>query len=225
MAFIYDGPTMRPFVSSAPTSSGTPVNIRVSPITYNDTKFWEQQIQPEIRQTPDRLDSNWNWPQLVTWLALSEALRFRKLVGYVALIQSATGLSVPAGMVLLSVGYPSLANPSQPSVFVWYLATAPSNALTRLQVARKPALLEVLVDVGMVESEARGYGGEIGLHAANHLNSPASMALYSAYQSRCGLTALPPTVKLPGIRRNDGRYFTASPAVAANRMTALDYLR
>jgi hypothetical protein len=199
--------------------------VRVARLTHEDALFWHQQVQPEIRNLQDRLDYHWNWPQLLAALAVFELLRRRELVGYAVLVENALGLAVPAGLVLLSVGYPALDSPSEDSVFVWYLTAAPSAALRFLEVANKPILLEILVDIGMVESEGRGYQGRIGLHAANRGNSPSSAALYSAYQGRCGLQPLPSSAKLPGVRSNDGRYFTATPNIASTRMAALDYLR
>jgi hypothetical protein len=216
---------VRPFMSHADSRTGVRVPIQIATLTYNDALFWQHEIQPDIRRLPDRLDNNWNWPQLMLWLSPIEFLRRRELVGYVVLVSNRLGMAVPAGLVLLSAGYPTLDAPNLPSVFVWYLATAPTAVLSRFDVPDKPLLLEVLVDVGMVESEARGYGGRIGLHAANRGNSPVSQALYSAYQARCGLMPLPATLNLPGIRRNDGRYFVASEVVAGNRMIALDSWR
>ena len=161
---------------------------------------------------------------MTPWLGLIELLKGREVVAYAVLIKGSQG-AVPAGLVLMSAGYPALDQPTHPSVFVWYLTSAPSQALAALGAKAKPPLLEVLLDIAMVESEARGYGGRIGLHAANDRNSAASRALYQSYLTRGGLTALSGGVALPGVRRNDGRYFVASPAVALARMTALDSYR
>lgn len=216
---------MRAFASRVLLPVGDYATIQVAALTYNDTLFWQQQIQPDIRKLPDRLDKDWHWPSLLLGLSAVELVRKRELVGYVVLVQNRVGQAVPAGLVLLSIGFPALDLPYEDSVFLWYLTTAPADTLIHLGVAAKPPLLEVLVDIGLVESEARGYHGRLGLHAANRGNSPASTALYNAYQRRCTLLPLASTVKLPGVRRNDGRYFVATPAIAAARMRALDYWR
>jgi hypothetical protein len=213
------------FVSHAPLRAGGVTPVQISPLTYNDTVFWHQQVQPDIHKLPDRLDEHWHWPSLLLGLSAVELLRQRQLVGYAALVQNNVGLAVPAGLVLLSIGFPALDEPNEDAVFLWYLTAAPTGTLTRLGVAAKPALLEVLVDIGIVESHARGYQGRLGLHAANRGNSPASTALYNSYHRRCGLQSVSSTIKLPGVRRNDGRYFVATPAIASARIQALDYLR
>ena len=195
--------------------------VRVVSLTYNDAKFWHQSFQPDIDRIRARLDYGWDWAHTPFWLSLVEALNRREMVGY-AIMMRGMRRAVPAGLLLLSVGYPALDEPGQRSVYLWYLATAPAKSLRRFGVMVKPPLLEALVDIGMVESEARGYGGRVYLHAANRGNSPASQSLYDAYGTRCGLNALPKNLRLPGIRRNDGRYFGASSMVATARMTALD---
>ena len=213
------------FSCSAALRPGGVTPIQISPLTYNDTVFWHQQVQPDIRKLPGRLDEHWHWPSLLLGLSAIELLRRRELIGYAALVQNRVGLAVPAGLVLLSIGFPALDEPIEDAVFLWYLTAAPTSTLTRLGVAAKPSLLEVLVDIGIVESDARGYQGRLGLHAANRGSSPASIALYNAYHQRCGLQPVPSTIKLPGVRRNDGRYFVATPGIASARMQALDYLR
>jgi hypothetical protein len=210
---------------TTPTVGLTPVQV-VS-LTYNDGNFWHQNIQPVIDNLPDRLDNGWNWAVMPFWLALVERLRGRELVGYAIMCPSGNGKGVPVGLALLSCGYPALDDPRHGSVYVWYVATAPAQALVQHGIAARPPLLEALVDIAMVESEARGFDGRIGLHAANRGNSPSSRKLHQAYRSRCGLIPVPPTAQLPGVRRgrNDGRYFYASPAVASARMAALDCFR
>src|SRR5665213_1121602 len=144
---------MRPFVSRVPAAGGGTLDVRIMSLTYNDAKFWHQAIQPVIDRIPERLDRGWNWAYTPFWLALIETLRRREMVGYVVMVQ-AWGRAVPLGMVLLSAGYPALAYPSLSSVYVWYLAAAPGGSLTPWGVMTRPYLLETLIDIGMVESEA-----------------------------------------------------------------------
>lgn len=214
---------MRPFLRCIQLQAQR-IDLAVVTLTRNRARLWHQYIQPHIASDQSRLDRKWHWPRMMPWLALIELLNRREVIAYAVVLPGSQN-AVPVGLALMSVGFPMLDQPSDSSVFLWYLTTAPAKALAGLGVAHKPPLLEVLLDIAMVESEAKGYGGRIGLHAANDGNSPASVALYEAYKTRCGLTALPANLSLPGVRRNDGRYFVASSAVAHSRMTALDSYR
>ncbi len=53
--------------------------------------------------------------------------------------------------MLLSIGFPALNEPNEDAVFLCYLTAAPTSTLTRLGIAAKPSMLEVLVDIGIVE--------------------------------------------------------------------------
>jgi hypothetical protein len=148
------------------------------------------------------------------------------MAGYAVQVQNIHGDAVPAGLVLLSQGYPALDDRREHSVFLWYLTAAPMEALQNLKVSVKPRLLETLVDIALVVSEAQGYSGKIGLHAADKAGNPAAQRLLESYQTRCGLLSLPPDAKMPSMaRRNDGRYFYTTPLVAQKLMAALDHLR
>ena len=52
-----------------------------------------------------------------------------------------------------------------------------------------------MVDIALVVSEAQGYSGKIGLHAADEAGNPAAQRLLESYQARCGLLSLPPDAK------------------------------
>ena len=115
------------FASRAPLPAGGFVPIKIAKLTYNDALVWHQQIQPDIRKLPDWLDDRWHWPSLLLTLSAVESLKGRELVGYVALIENSHGLDVPAGAVLLSVGFPALDQPHEKAVYLWYLTTAPTD--------------------------------------------------------------------------------------------------
>ena len=187
---------------------------------------WLQRIQPVIYKSPNRLDRKWPWSRMYRYLPLVERSRGRNMAGYAVQVQNAHGDAVPAGLVLLSLGYPALDDQQEQSVFLWYLTDAPIEALQDLKVSVKPRLLETLVDIALVVSEAQGYSGKIGLHAADEAGNPAAQRLLESYQTRCGLLSLPPDAKIPSlVRFNDGRYFYTTPLVAQKLMAALDYLR
>lgn len=216
---------MRPFVKRAPITDGfTP--IRIVNLSEQVLHNWLQKIQPVIRKLPNRLDRKWNWSRMYRYLPLVERSQGRNMAGYAVQVQNAHGDAVPAGLVLLSLGYPALDDQQEQSVFLWYLTAAPIEALQDLKVSVKPRLLETLVDIALVVSEAQGYSGKIGLHAAGKAGNPAAQSLLESYQTRCGLLSLPPDAKIPSpVRFNDGRYFYTTPLVAQKLMAALDYLR
>lgn len=147
-------------------------------------------------------------------------------MGYAVLTKNVFGDAVPVGLVLLSLGFPALDDHREKAVFLWYLTAAPMNALERNGVSVNPRLLEVLVDIALVVSETQGFGGRIGLHAADEDGNPASVKLFEAYKTRCRLLSLPKDANMPGIvRKNDGRYFYTTPLLARERMAALDDIR
>ena len=216
---------MRPFVKRAPITGGfTPVKIvnLSEQVLHN----WLQKIQPVICQSPNRLDRKWNWSRMYRYLPLFERSLARNMAGYAVQVPNAQGDAVPAGLVLLSLGYPALDNHQEQSVFLWYLTAAPIEALQALEVPVKPRLLKILVDIALVVSEAQGYSGKIGLHAADEAGNPAAQKLLESYRTRCSLLSWPPDARRPSMaRRNDGRYFYTTPLVAQQLMAALDYLR
>lgn len=217
---------VRTFVKRAPVAEAFTA-VHVVELSQEVYLYWHQQIEPVIRKLPTRLDRKWNWSPMYRYLPLAlEKMMGRDLPGYAVLVLNDDGDVVPAGLVLLSVGYPALDADRESSVFLWYLTSAPLEALQGLKVGSKPRLLEILVDIAFVVSEARGYHGRIGLHAEDEPGNPEAQKLLDRYQTRCGLLSLPPDASMRGLaRRNDGRYFYATPRVAQERMAALDYLR
>ncbi len=210
---------MRTFVKRAPVSEGfTPV--QVVDLSDQVLHIWDRRIQPVIRELPHRLDREWNWSKMYRYLPIGERIWGwgRGMAGYAVQVQNDYGDEVPAGLVLLSLGFPALDDNREKSVFLWYLAAAPTKALRDLGVSAKPKLLEILVDIALVVSKTQGYGGKIGLRAANE----GGKKLLEEYQTRCNLLTLPPSAKIRGVRVNDGRYFYTTPQVAETQMVALD---
>lgn len=218
---------MRTFVKRAPVAEGvTPVPVYVGELSEQVLHIWNRKIQPVIRESHYRLDRNWNWSKMYRYLPIGERIMGRGMAGYAVQVQNDYGDEVPAGLVLLSLGFPALDDNREKSVFLWYLTAAPTKALRDLGISAKPKLLEILVDIALVVSKAQGYSGKIGLHAANEGGNPeAAKQLLENYHTRCHLLTLPPSAKIPGVRVNDGRYFYTTPQVAEMQMAALDYLR
>lgn len=216
---------MRPFVRRAAVAEGfTPVDV--VDLTDQVLNNWHQRIQPVIHKSPNRLDRKWPWSRMYRYLPLLEQFRGRNMAGYAVQVENDDGDAVPAGLVLLSLGYPALDDHREQSVFLWYLTSAPVEALQDAKVSARPRLLEILVDIALVVSEAQGYGGRLGLHAADEAGNPEAQELLKNYETRCKLLPLPPSTTMPNLsRRNDGRYFYTTPLVAQELMATLDYLR
>lgn len=217
------------FVKRAQVADGV-IPIQVGDLTEHVFQFWLQDIQPVIRKSPNRLDWKWDWSWLYRWLPSYENQLGRYLARFAVEVHNDHGDPVPTGLVLLSRGYPALDDHREQSVYLWYLTGAPIQALQNLKVSTRRRLLEILVDIALVVSEAQGYGGRIGLHSADEAGNPEAQKLLLNYQTRCHLLSLPKDVKMPSLVRNlvvpnDGRYFYTTPQVAEERMAALDCLR
>lgn len=146
---------------------------------------------------------------------------------YCVEVPSSGGLAVPLAMMLLSEGYPSLDGSSRPSVYLWFLAAAPTTALKTLGYthSRPSLLVEALLDTAIQRSYELGYDGRVGLHAAPE----GGHGLYCRYRDGARMTALRGDVQLTYLRRlmgaKDDRYFWSDPKLSQSLSNSLDYLR
>lgn len=204
------------------------MNIEIFEGTSNDAQVWQDHVQPYIR-TANRLDSSWNWPQLFTTTVTLEAARGRRVSLFCMNVPNATNGSVPLAIMLLSEGYPALDGTQDGSVFLWYLASAPSTALQHLGfVYNKPSMVvPALVDTAIQRSYELGYDGRVGLHAAMQ----GGDTLYCIYRDQTRMTALGGGAKISLVRRltgltgGNGRYFWCDPKMAQTLSNSLNYLR
>lgn len=182
--------------------------LRFSIMMLKHAEFWQEYIQPAIKARPDRLDRRWHWPTLRFLMPLLQHLQRRRCRALVALLPSDTGFLVPSAMLLMIERYPSVgADASTRSVFVWYLAAAPTNPLEALGVRDAPKLGKACIDAAIVTSQFLGENGCIWLHA----DPLGGDGLLRLYEGDYRLMPLPELAVLPTLERrikgNDGRYF------------------
>lgn len=171
-------------------------------MSQGDADYWHRSIQPDAT-TLGGPDAGWDWPGMRRWLPVVEFARGRRAPAFTVWAQAQDGQAVPIAMTLLSEGYAALHDAAKRSVYLWFMAAAPEEAMRRHGLPIVPRLGRVLVDIAVTHSHNCGYGGCIGLHAA-----PAGgQKLFDMYRN-VGLSLLSGSAALPGyLRNNDGRYF------------------
>ena len=221
-----------PFVSRAPTKSGEEVPIRVARMRIPHVLWWHAQVQPVIDKDPERADNGWNWLLYAPLAITAGAVLSRRPVGYtVGLCDAESERFIPCALVQLLGRIPALDNHNRESGFVWFLSTAPDEALTTIEdhpiaADRIPKRLGAIgLDVAVTHSLNHRRLGRVGLYADQDGGEP----LLQWYRSR-GMSVLPADRRLPsGPRRllkpSDGRYcyYTVPAAIKASR--SLDPLR
>jgi len=221
-----------PFVRRAPTASGEEVPLRVAKMTMAHVSWWHSHVQPIIDRDPARADNGWNWMLYVPFAEVSGRLLTRKPAGYtVGLCDDENDRFVPCALVQLLGRVPALDDHDRNSAFVWFLSTAPEEALTTIEdhpipEDRVPRRLgSIALDVAVTHSLNEKQLGRTALYA----DERGGDVLLSWYQRR-GMTVLPDEEKLPlGPRRllkpSDGRYcyYTVPAAIEASQ--ELDPLR
>ena len=171
----------------------------------------------EVRQRPDE---RWNWAALLELLPRLELLNGRRCFGYAVMTETANGKSVPVALALVVEKF-RLLESEDPGTFLWFAASAPTNALAALTLPRLDELGRVLTDVTIATSFNTGQGGRIGLHA----DPNGGDHLVAFYRDRCGLKAVSRDQTLNGIRRNDGRYFYTDEPLASQLAGTMDNWR
>jgi hypothetical protein len=197
------------FLDQLPTKQGTLVPISVQPLTVALIEWWQAHIQPHIARL-DRADAQWDWYIIDGLCGVSGRGFGQDPRGYAITLPS---LRDPAGQPLivallyLARRYPYLPNHRLRACYLWYLSTAPSQALTPF-IASPDDLPKLVgtagVDVAVCEAYNAGWQGRMGTHAHRR----GGLELVQFYL-RCAMTLLPQTSRLPRGRRlggNDGRY-------------------
>jgi hypothetical protein len=221
-----------PFVCRAPTESGEDVPIGVAKMTVPHVFWWHSHVQPIIDRDPTRPDNGWNWLLYVAFAEVTGRVLTRKPVGYtVGLADPERDRFVPCALVQLLGRVPALDDHDRESVFVWFLSTAPDEALATIKdhpipVDRIPQRLgTIALDVAVTCSLNEQRLGRTALYA----DERGGDVLLGWYRRR-GMTILPDDAELPpGPRRllkpSDGRYcyYTVPAAIEASKK--LDPLR
>ena len=220
------------FVSRAPTRSGDFVDIRVTRMTLPHVLWWHSHVQPLIDQDPQRADRDWNWLLYVPVSTLAGGVLARQPAGYTLGIPAdEEDRLIPCALVQLLGRFPALNVPRGKSVFVWFLSTAPDEALLTIEdhpIAedRLPKRLgSITLDVAVTHSLNKHRWGRTALYA----DDDGGEELLEWYQ-RQGMSVLPADQRLPSsprrlIKPSDGRYcyYTVESALEASK--TLDYLR
>lgn len=206
------------------TASGQHASAKVIEGGNEEARRWHHTIQPFIART-DRLDRQWNWPRLISNLGLLERLALRNPVFLQINVPDPNGNAVPVGQVFISDGFPYFPRHRENSVFLWYLAAAPKDALVANRVAPDLKLLSPLVDLAIQFSFQRGYSGLLALHAATSGNASNDYVLFEKYEKGAGLIPVKRSLFVSLFRRNDGRYFHADEQRALDLSKKLDNLR
>ncbi len=123
-----------PFVQRAPTRSGRDVPIHVTKMESEHVFWWHSHVQPIIDADPTRADNDWNWLLNASVAAVAGRVLAREPVGYaVGLSDPDTDAFVPCALVQLLGRFPALDDHKRDGVFVWFLSTAPDEALTTIE--------------------------------------------------------------------------------------------
>lgn len=202
------------------------MDIQVHQGTTADAQLWHANVQPYVRRAR-RLDADWNWPVLYRSSQIFERTFRRKASLQCIDISNSEGRAVPLAIMLFSEGYPALDLCRYRSVFLWYLAAAPSAALQSMGLAhRRPALvLRAIIDAAIQHSVQLGYQGRVGLHAM----AAGKDELLRKYRDEVRMRSLGRELTLSLPRRlkggNDGRYFCVDPLLAKSLTAGMDHLR
>lgn len=221
-----------PFVRRAPTKSGEDVPLRVARMTAAHVWWWHSHVQPIIDQDPSRADSGWNWLLYVPFARVAGRVLSREPQGYtVGISDPETDRFIPCALVQLLGRVPALDDHRRESAFVWFLSTAPDEALATIEdhpiaensIPRR--LGSIALDVAVTQSLNERRHGRTALYA----DERGGDVLLAWYRRR-GMTVLPKADPLPpGPRRllkpSDGRYcyYTVPAAIEASQQ--LDPLR
>jgi hypothetical protein len=221
-----------PFTQKAPTASGEDVSIRVAKMTAAHVLWWDSHVQPIVDRDPERADNGWNWLLYVPFAEIAGRVLTRKPAGYtVGICDQERDRLIPCALVQLLGRVPALDDHYRESVFVWFLSTAPDEALTAIDEHPIPPdriprrLGTIALDVAVTHSLNERRLGRTALYA----DKRGGGALLQWYRRR-GMTVLPNGEQLPpGPRRllkpNDGRYCYYTVPAAIEASEGLDSLR
>ena len=220
------------FISRAPTESGEYVELRVTKMTLPHVLWWHSHVQPIIDINRSRADNGWNWLLYASMATLTDRLLARQPVGYtVGIVAREPGIIIPCALVQLIGRFPALDDNSAEGAFVWFLSTAPDEALQTISdypipVDRLPKRLGTIgLDVAVTHSINHGRRGRVALYA----DEEGGDGLLDWYRRR-GMEVLSADRRLPPVPRrwfkpSDGRYCFYPPDRALQASRALDDLR
>lgn len=205
------------FLRRVPLRSGGSLEVEVHEIIWPVNgvarcSSWMRQVQPHVARDATRADRDWDW--LVEIPTIVRVLGARRGARMFQLCRRSDGF--PLGMVALLEQERWIDNERQPAVFVWYATGAPAAAIPGDD---KPAnLMTSTLDIAVSVALASAAQGRLWLHA-----DPAGGDRLLDWYATKGFDRVPRWVslpgRLPGFRRNDGRYFRLTPG-GSNRFAA-----
>jgi hypothetical protein len=212
------------FVKRLPTRAKPPTTPSATVIEANilDAVTWHELVQPYIDADESRLDRGWDWVKFLLLAELVEEI-FGRQVTYVQIVCPAPGTEtlIPIAQMIMSSGYPFVAERTERPEFVWWLTTAPETFLVNHGIQPLSAL-KGLIDTAIQLSAIEGFEGRIGLHA-----DPLGGADLLEKYAHAGLKRLGRfwPVIVGNARRNDGRYFYSDSELSLKLSDRLDFLR
>jgi hypothetical protein len=198
--------------------------VAIAPMELAHLDLWETEIQPAIREMPDRADADWRWRTLAgPYITASPS--FQSMTFAAMTLGVSSSRFIPCGLLLLIKNAPYLRDQRRRSTYVWYLTRAPSSVLgargllSPAQIPKFPGVL--LLDAAICISLNSGWEGRVGLHAA-----PEGGDKLLRFYTDNGMLALDAKRPAPKALRaldepdNDGRFFfhdenTATSAIAS----------
>lgn len=212
---------MTSFISVLPLSSRAVAPIDITEVTLDSNlellRRWDSEVGHHIRQAPGRADARWpRWYPYISTIVFFGNLNRKARIFQISVGQD----RFPVAMIALLEEERWIDAHQEPSVFLWYLSTAPETYLNSIahRVGGIPKLLgRTALDVAVTVSLRGAASGRVWLHA----DPGGGRELCHWYGAQCGLTCLGSNAfpRLPARRTNDGRYFcyTGETAVWAHR--------
>lgn len=220
------------FIRRAPSSSGQEVELRVTRMTVPHVLWWHSHVQPIIDRDSSRTDRDWNWLLYAPFVTLAAGILARQPIGYtVGIVVPEMNSIIPCALVHLMGHFPALDDHSAKAAFVWFLSTAPDEALMTVPEYPIPGdrlpkrLGTIALDVAVTHSLNHRRRGRVGLYA----DKEGGNTLIDWYVRR-GMEVMRVDQKLPAVPRrlfkpSDGRYCYYLPDRALEASRALDHLR
>lgn len=198
----------------APTRGAGTAPVVVEVASKRTFEQWSKIVQPKIAEDPRRLDREWNWQNIVRLQGKLGQLLGQQTNCYTINVPYGRDgqETIPGAMILVCENFPALDNHLLRSSFVWYLSTAPASVYKSCSISEDntPDLGRICIDIATTLSFGNRNEGRLGLHA----DPAGGHWLYNFYWQKCELRVLASDATLPGVRKNDGRYFFADVKVA-----------
>jgi len=103
-------------------------------MTATHVLWWHSHVQPIIDRDSTRADNGWNWLLYAPFAELAGRVLIRKPVGYtVGICDPDRDRFIPCALVQLLGRVPALDDHERESAFIWFLSTAPDEALTTIE--------------------------------------------------------------------------------------------